>query len=166
MAKSLYDFTVPNVSAKEVKLADYKGKVVLVVNTASQCGFTPQYKDLQEIQQKYEARGFTVLGFPSNDFGGQEPGSNAEIKKFCELKYKTTFPIFAKAPVSGGEIQPVFQWLTKDADPQQQGPVEWNFEKFVIDGDGHLVKRFKSKVKPTDAAVTSVIESTLAAKKS
>lgn len=151
-----HDFKVPNIAGQDFALREYKGKVVLVVNTASKCGYTKQYKGLQELQDEYGSRGFTVLGFPSNDFGKQEPGTNAEIEQFCELNYKTTFPLFSKAPVSGSEIQPLFSWLT-----EKGGPVQWNFEKFLIGRDGKILHRFASKVEPTSKEVLSAIEAAL-----
>ncbi len=161
MAKTLYDFNVPNIDSKEESLKEYKGKVVLVVNTASRCGFTPQYKSLEALHEKYKARGFLVLGFPSNDFGAQEPGTNSDIKKFCDVSYHITFPLYSKAPVTGEKAQPVFAWLTNEADPKQTGPVKWNFEKFLIDKNGKLVKRYPSKVTPEDSAITNEIEALL-----
>ena len=109
---SVYDFKVKTIDGKEASLAEYKGKALLIVNTASECGYTPQYAGLEALYEKYRDRGFTVLGFPSNDFGGQEPGTNAEIKKFCELRYKTTFPLFSKIPVKGAEADPLYKYLT------------------------------------------------------
>lgn len=159
--KSLYDFEVKSIDGSPVKLADYKGKVLMVVNTASRCGFTSQYKDLQDIYAKYQDKGFMVLAFPSNDFLGQEPGSNKDIKDFCETNFNTKFPLFEKGPVKGDAIQPVFRYLTTDANPKMTGSVSWNFEKFVIDRNGQLVGRFKSRVKPSAAEVTKLIESRL-----
>ncbi len=161
MAQTLYDFKVSNIDSKEETLNQYKGKVLLVVNTASRCGYTPQYKSLEALQEKYAGKGFTVLGFPSNDFGAQEPGTNSEIKKFCDVSYHITFPLFSKAPVTGNNAQPVFKWLTTEADSKQTGPVKWNFEKFLIDKHGHLVKRFPSAVEPSDTTLTSQIDALL-----
>lgn len=160
----LYTFKVATIDGQTSTLDAYSGKVLLIVNTASGCGYTPQYKGLQALQVKYAAKGLVVLGFPSNDFGGQEPGTNAEIKKFCSTNYNITFPIFSKAPVSGKDIQPVFKWLTQDADSKLAGPVQWNFEKFIVGRDGQLKKRFKSSVAPDGADLVSVIESELSKK--
>jgi glutathione peroxidase len=143
-----------------VKLSTYKGKALLIVNTASECGYTAQYKGLQAIYDEYRSRGFEVLGFPSNDFGGQEPGSNAEIKDFCERKFKVSFPLFEKNPVSGKQIQPLYSHLTKNA--PTTGEVSWNFEKFLVSKDGRVVGRFKSKVTPESKELTQAIEKALA----
>lgn len=156
---SFYDLKVKSVEGDAVNLSTYKGKVALVVNTASRCGYTTQYKDLQAVFAKYKEQGLVVLGFPSNDFGGQEPGTNDEIKSFCETNFNVKFPLFEKAPVTGKKIQPAFLYLT--ANSKMTGPVEWNFEKFVIDRDGKVVGRFKSKVSPTAKEVLSLLEDKL-----
>jgi len=135
----------------------YKGKVVLVVNVASRCGFTGQYEELEALYRKQKDQGLVILGFPSNDFGGQEPGANDEIKKFCSTKYNVTFPIFAKGPVTGSQIQPVYKHLTVDAGPAMGGPVLWNFEKFLIDRNGRLVNRFRSTTSPASAKITDEV---------
>ncbi len=152
---------IENIEGKQVTLADYQGQVILIVNTASSCGYTPQYNDLEII---YKKQGFAVLGFPSNDFGGQEPSSNQEIKKFCDLKqgkYKISFPLFGKSKVNSEPKNAVFKYLTENANPTLAGPVRWNFEKFLISRNGHLVNRFLSEVKPTSAELTSAIEKEL-----
>jgi glutathione peroxidase len=159
--KNFFDLEATTTEGRAQKFDAYKGKVVVVANTASGCGYTPQYKNLQALNAKYGSKGLVVLGFPSNDFGGQEPGTNKEIKKFCELNYKVDFQIFAKAPVSGDGIQPVFKWLVENRPKDLTGPVEWNFEKFIISKDGRLLKRFRSKVSPEDPSVIAVIESEL-----
>ncbi|MBF0387870.1 MAG: glutathione peroxidase [Candidatus Omnitrophica bacterium] len=146
-------------SGETISLADYKGKVVLIVNTASRCGFTSQYKGLEELYLRYKDSGFVVLAFPANNFMGQEPGSNEEIKSFCELKYKTTFPLFAKTSVKGLDINPLFKYLTEDS--SFKGPVTWNFNKFLIDGSGQVIARFESGVKPLDPEVVAAIEKAL-----
>lgn len=156
-----YGYEVKSIDGTPVKLADYRGKVVMVVNTASRCGFTSQYKDLQEIYAKYQDRGFVVLGFPSNDFLRQEPGTNKEIKEFCETNFNIKFPLFEKGSVKGDEIQPVFRYLTTEADQKMAGSVSWNFEKFVINKNGQLVGRFKSRIKPSSPEVTKLIEDSL-----
>lgn len=153
-------YTVKDINSRDVQLSDYKGKVLLIVNVASKCGFTPQYKQLQEIYDKYRQQGFVVLGFPSNDFAGQEPGSNAEIAEFCSLNYGVTFPMFGKVKVSGKEKEPLFDMLT-DNKNTGYAPVKWNFEKFIIGKDGFVVKRFGSSVKPDNDKILSVLEQEL-----
>ena len=140
---SLYDFIVNDIHGKPVALDRYKGKVVLVVNTASQCGFTPQYKGLEALYEKYQARGLEVLGFPCNQFGAQEPGSEDEIASFCEVNYGVTFPLFAKVDVNGDHAAPVYKYL-KSAKPGLLGTeaIKWNFTKFLVDRDGNVVKRY------------------------
>lgn len=157
-----FDLTTQNMEGKTVSLGQFKGKVALVVNTASQCGFTPQYKDLEALYNKYKSQGFVVLGFPSNDFGSQEPGTNAEIKKFCEAKFKVSFPMFSKNKVLGESKQPVYEFLTKNATPT--GEVSWNFEKFLIDRNGNIVGRYLSKVTPLSGELTQAVEKELAKK--
>lgn len=158
-AKSFYSLEAPGIDGQKVSLSQYAGKTVLVVNTASECGLTPQYKGLQAIYQKYKDQGFEILAFPSNDFGAQEPGANGEIKKFCELKYKTTFPLFSKAEVKGAQKQPVYKYLTEES--PFKGEITWNFEKFLIDAKGQVVARFSPKVEPESKEVTSKIEELL-----
>jgi glutathione peroxidase len=140
----------------------YKGKTLLIVNTASQCGYTSQYEGLQGVYSKFKDKGLVVLGFPSNDFGGQEPGTNSEIKKFCKGRYKVEFPMFAKGAVKGAQQQPLFQYLTKSA--PQPGDIKWNFEKFLIAPNGKIVGRFGSSVAPEDAQLVSAIQGNLPAK--
>ncbi len=158
-AKTFFDLSTTGNDGKPAPLKQFEGKTVLVVNTASKCGYTPQYKGLEAVYEKYRAKGFVVVGFPSNDFGGQEPGTDAEIKKFCDLNYKTTFPLMKKAEVSGEKKQPVFQWLTKET--KFPGEVSWNFEKFVINKKGEVVARFKSATAPEAPELTKAIEQTL-----
>ncbi len=155
---SAYSFKVKNVDGQAIDLAQYKGKVSLIVNTASKCGYTGQYKDLQGLYEKYKAKGFVVLGFPSNDFGGQEPGTNQEIKSFCAVNFKVNFPLFAKAAVTGTNKQPLYHFLTQSGG----GEVDWNFEKFLVDQRGVVVGRFKSKVGPMESELTQKIEAVLA----
>jgi glutathione peroxidase len=156
-----YNFEVKTIDGAAAKLSDYRGKVVMVVNTASRCGFTSQYKELQDVFAKYRDKGFVVLGFPSNDFLGQEPGSNKQIKEFCETNFNIKFPLFEKGPVTGDAIQPLFRYLTKEADSKMSGNVAWNFEKFILSRDGQLVGRFRSLTKPTSGEVTKLIEKSL-----
>lgn len=157
----LYGFKLKGIDGDSVELSKYQGRVLLIVNTASRCGFTPQYEDLQAIYKRYRNQGFEVLAFPSNDFKQQEPGSNKEIKEFCQTNFNTEFPLFAKAEVTTDKIQPLFKYLTNEANSTLQGPILWNFEKFLISRDGKLVARYRSKVKPTDAEVTKEIEQLL-----
>jgi len=161
--QSFYDFKVKSLSGEKVDLKQYKGKVLLVVNTASQCGYTPQYKGLQAIYQKYQGKGFEVLGFPSNDFGKQEPGSSADIKKFCELKYKVTFPMFEKNSVSSKEKQPLYSWLIANEPEHEKSPseVKWNFEKFLISKTGKVIARFRSGTTPESDEIKTAIDKEL-----
>lgn len=157
--KSVLDFTMRDIDGKDVKLKKYKGNVLLVVNVASKCGYTPQYEGLQAIYEKYQSQGFYILGFPANNFGGQEPGTNTEIKEFCESKYKVKFPMFAKISVKGEDQDPLYKFLTeKETNPQFAGDITWNFNKFLVDRDGKIVARFSSKDTPESEAVTSAIE--------
>jgi glutathione peroxidase len=136
--------------------------VVLIVNVASRCGFTPQYAGLEKIYEKYKDRGFVILGFPANNFGGQEPGTNEEIKTFCSSKYNVTFPIYSKISVKGADIHPLYQFLTdKQANPKTGGDIQWNFTKFLVGKDGKVIARFESAVTPESADVTSAIERAL-----
>ncbi|NDD92442.1 glutathione peroxidase [bacterium] len=154
-----------DIEGKMVPLSKYAGNVVLVVNTASQCGFTPQYEGLQKLHARFEKKGFVVLGFPSNDFFGQEPGSNQDIKLFCEKNYRVSFPLFAKARVKGPDKQPVYQFLTEGAQQEFRGEVGWNFEKFLIGRQGKIVARFKSRTAPEDPELVQKIEQALAVRK-
>jgi glutathione peroxidase len=164
-AKSVLDFHMKDIDGKDVDLAAYKGKVLLVVNVASQCGLTPQYKDLEALYEKYKDQGFDVLGFPANEFGKQEPGSNEEIKEFCTTKYKVTFPMFSKIVVKGEGIDPLYGFLTgSDTNPKFAGDITWNFTKFLVNRKGDVIARFEPRVKPSDANVTKAIESAIAEK--
>jgi glutathione peroxidase len=159
------DFKMDGIDGKEVDLGQYKGKVVLLVNVASECGYTPQYKGLQGLHDTYSKAGLVVVGVPSNDFGKQEPGTNARILEFCKGTYKVTFPMLAKVVVKGEGKVPLYQYLTsKDSNPDFAGEVGWNFEKFLIDRKGRVVGRFKSGVEPTSEPVVSAIKKGLAAK--
>ena len=162
-AESLYEIPLKDINGKDTSLKEYKGKVLLIVNVASKCGNTPQYKPLESIYEKYKDKGFLVLGFPSNDFGAQEPGSAAEIKEFCSSKYNVTFPLFEKAPVKGKEKQPLYTALTGKESPFP-GDVKWNFGKFLVGRDGKIVGRFEPKQKPDSEEVTKAIETALASK--
>jgi glutathione peroxidase len=156
----LYDIKLTTIEGKPTSMAAYKGRVVLVVNTASRCGFTGQYEDLQKLHEKYNKRGLSILGFPSNDFMGQEPGDNKEIATACSRDYGVSFDMFDKAPVTGKGIQPLFAWLT-ESNPAHKGGVLWNFEKFVINRRGELVARYRSTTSPSDATVVQVLEKAL-----
>lgn len=161
--KSVLDFTMKSIDGKETKLSDYRGKVLLLVNVASQCGYTPQYEGLQAIYSKYGAQGLVVLGFPANNFGGQEPGTNEEIKQFCTVKYKVSFPMFAKISVKGADIHPLYKFLTsKESDPEFGGDITWNFNKFLVDRDGKIIARFETREKPEGEKVTQAVEKALA----
>ena len=157
---SLYSFTLNSIDGKPLPLADYKGKVILVVNVASRCGFTPQYTALESIYEQYKHHGFVILGFPANNFGGQEPGTNAEIKTFCSAKYNVTFPLYAKVSVKGDDQTPLYKYLTS-ANPSFAGDIKWNFTKFLVDKDGNVVQRFEPAVTPDSKEVTSAIEKQL-----
>ncbi|GMB08212.1 glutathione peroxidase [Thermolongibacillus altinsuensis] len=148
---SIYDFTVKTIRGEEKSMADYKGKVLLIVNTASKCGFTPQYKELQELYDEYKDKGFEVLGFPCNQFGQQEPGTESEIESFCQVNYGVTFPMFAKVDVNGEHAHPLFVYLTEKA-PGIFGTkiIKWNFTKFLVDKNGNVVGRFAPQTKPSD----------------
>jgi glutathione peroxidase len=154
-----YTFPVETSEGTTTNLAPYKGKAVLVINVASKCGFTPQYEGLQKLYETYAKQGLVLLGFPSNDFMGQEPGTNAEIQQFCTLTYGVTFPIFGKVSVKGEKQHPLFVWLTdKTLHPELGGPVSWNFNKFLIDRNGKLIARFGSRTKPDDPELIKAIE--------
>lgn len=161
--KSVYDFTLNSIEGEPTSLAKFRGKVVLLVNVASRCGFTPQYSALQKVYETYQDRNFVIVGIPANNFGGQEPGSNQEIKTFCSTKYNVTFPLLAKVSVKGEDKTPLYQFLTdKSANPQTGGEIQWNFTKFLIGPDGRPVARFEPQVSPDDLQVTSAIEKELA----
>ena len=151
---NLYDFTVSDQADQPVSLQDYKGKVVLIVNTATGCGLTPQYQGLQKLYDKYKDQGFEILDFPCNQFMGQAPGSAEEINTFCTLNYHTTFPRFAKIRVNGKEAEPLFDWLKKEKSGPLGARIEWNFAMFLITGDGQVVDRFSSKTDPLKLEVT------------
>ena len=151
--------TMKTIDGKDVDLGTYQGKVVLIVNVASRCGATPQYSGLQDLYEKYKDKGFVVLGFPANDFGAQEPGSDEQIKEFCSTKYAVSFPMFSKISVKGPEKATLYKVLTETADPS--GDVGWNFEKFLIGKDGTIAGRFKTRVSPDDPELVSAIEAAL-----
>ena len=156
---SIYELHAKNIDGREVSLSDFKGQVLLVVNTASRCGFTPQYKSMEKIYNQYKERGFVVLAFPSNDFR-QELSNNKEIKDFCEVN-EISFPIFAIGKVKGFEKQEVFKYLTEDLNGRSRGEIRWNFEKFLVNREGKLFKRFRSSLDPNQKEITKAIESLL-----
>ncbi len=159
MSDTVYGFAPRNKSGQEVSLEDYRGQVLLIVNTASKCGFTPQFAGLEELYEGYKEQGFTILGFPCNQFGAQDPGSNEEIQEFCQLNYGVSFPMFGKLEVNGSGADPLFKYL-KDAAPGTLGNrIKWNFTKFLINRDGEVVKRYAPTTKPE--AIAADIEALL-----
>lgn len=161
-SKTIYDFTMKSIDGQPLSLGSYSGKVVLLVNVASKCGFTPQYAGLEALYEKYKDRGLVIVGIPANNFAQQEPGTNEEIKKFCSNKYNVTFPMMAKVSVLGDDKAPLYSFLTgKDTDPQFAGDIQWNFTKFLFDRAGKPVARFESPITPDDPKVTSAIEAAL-----
>lgn len=162
-ASSVHEIKINTLEGKPGSLGEYKGKVVLLVNVASQCGLTPQYKGLQALHEKFAAKGFTVVGVPCNDFGAQEPGTSEEIQKFCKENYDVSFPLFEKVHVKGPDQHPLFARLTGPG-AEFPGPVKWNFGKFLIGRDGKVLKRFEPQIKPDSPEVLAAIESALAAK--
>ncbi len=182
MSSQVYDFKVRRIDGSETSLAEHKGSVMLIVNVASKCGLTPQYADLEALHEKYHDRGLVVLGFPANEFAGQEPGSNAEIKEFCETKFGVKFPMYEKIVVRGEGQHPLYKYLTETRPTSKKNPdgqlrptlekhglapkteteIMWNFEKFLVDRNGQIVERFAPDFSPKDSAVTSAIETALA----
>jgi glutathione peroxidase len=159
---NIYDYTQKMLDGKDRPLADYKGKVVLVVNVASECGLTPQYKGLEQLHEKYAGRGLAVLGFPANEFGAQEPGTSEQIQQFCRTQYGVKFDMFAKVKVKGTGIAPLFDYLTnKTSNPAFGGEIQWNFNKFLIGKNGEILGRFEPKVEPTSPEVEQAIEKAL-----
>ncbi len=153
LAASVHDFTMNSIDGKAQPLAAFKGKAVLIVNVASKCGYTPQYKGLEALYQKYKGQGLVIVGVPANNFGAQEPGSDNEIKTFCERNYKVTFPMMSKVSVKGADITPLYAMLTKTG-----GDVKWNFTKFLVGKDGQVLKRFESNVDPESADLIKAVE--------
>lgn len=161
-ASSVYEFTPKSIDGQPAPLAAYKGKVLLIVNVASKCGFTPQYAGLESLYRKYKDQGFVVAGFPANNFGGQEPGSDAEIKTFCSRNYNVSFPMYSKISVKGEDKAPLYEYLTgPSANPATAGDVRWNFTKFLVDKNGKVIARFESKVPPDSPELASAIEKAL-----
>ncbi len=156
---SVYQFELENIDGEPTPLSTYEGKVLLIVNTASECGYTPQYEGLQALYEKYKDDGLVVLGFPANNFGGQEPGTDEEIKQFCRVNYEVGFPMFSKVSVKGDDINPLFDYLTKADNPDFSGEIKWNFEKFLVDKQGNLMHRFRSGVDPqSDELVNAILK--------
>jgi glutathione peroxidase len=161
--KSVFDYTLNTIDGQPAPLSAYKGKVVMLVNVASRCGFTPQYTALEAIYEKYKDRGFVIIGIPANNFGAQEPGTNQEIKTFCQSKYSVTFPMMSKVSVKGDDKTPLYQYLTdKSANPKTGGDIQWNFTKFLVGPDGQIITRFEPAVTPDSPEVTGTIEKALA----
>ena len=161
-ASNVYDFTMNSLEGKPMPLTDFKVKVLLLVNVASSCGYTPQYQGLEALYEKYKGQGLVVLGFPANNFGGQEPGSNAEIKDFCERTYHVKFPMYAKISVKGADKAPFYQFLTSTAaNPSTAGEIQWNFTKFLVDRNGKVIQRFEPAVEPDSREMVAAIEKAL-----
>jgi glutathione peroxidase len=162
MSKTIYDFTAKTIAGEPKSLADYKGKALLIVNVASRCGLTPQYEGLQKLHEEYAAKGLRVLGFPANEFGAQEPGTDDQIAAFCTTNYGVKFEMFAKVKVKGPGIDPLFDYLTNPAtDPGFSGEIKWNFNKFLVGKDGAVLARFEPKIEPTAVEVKQAIEKAL-----
>jgi glutathione peroxidase len=163
MSKSVHDFSAQTIDGKPKNLADYKGKALLIVNVASKCGLTPQYTGLEKLHETYGAKGLAVLGFPANEFGGQEPGTNEQVAEFCTTNYGVKFDMFSKVKVKGPGIDPLFEYLTSAAtNPGFSGDIKWNFNKFLIGRAGQVLARFEPPVEPTSAEVKAAIEKALA----
>ncbi|MBV8709273.1 MAG: glutathione peroxidase [Acidobacteriaceae bacterium] len=158
-AASIYDFTLNSIDSKPVPLSEYKGKVLMLVNVASRCGYTPQYTGLESLYEKYKSQGFVILGIPANNFAGQEPGTNAEIKTFCKSKYAVTFPMMSKISVAGADKTPLYQYLTSNG--KTGGEIQWNFTKFLIGRDGQILARFEPAVTPDDPSLNAAVEKAL-----
>ncbi len=161
-ASSVYEFTMNSIDGQPMPLAKFEGKVMLIVNVASKCGFTPQYEGLEAVYEKYKDQGLVIVGFPANNFMAQEPGTNEEIKTFCSTKYNVKFPLYSKISVKGDDKAPLYQFLTDtSANPKTGGEIKWNFTKFLVDRSGKVIARFESPVKPESPEVTSAIEKAL-----
>jgi glutathione peroxidase len=156
-ASSIHEFNLNSIDGKPAPLSAYKGKIVLVVNVASRCGYTPQYKGLQALYEKYKDQGFVIVGFPANNFGSQEPGTNEEIKTFCSSKYSVSFPMYSKISVTGADKAPLYDYLTSTGG----GEVKWNFTKFLVGRDGKVITRFESKVDPESTDMVGAVEKAL-----
>lgn len=159
--ESVYQYELNSLEGENISLADFEGDVLLIVNTASECGYTPQYEGLQELYETYSEQNFKVLGFPANNFGGQEPGTDEEIAQFCEVNYGVSFPMFSKISVKGEDQHPLFTYLTSAENPDFTGEISWNFEKFLVDRNGNVVRRFKSNVDPMSEELTNAVAENL-----
>jgi glutathione peroxidase len=160
-SKGIIDHTVTSLEGDTVNLADYRGKALLIVNTASKCGYTPQYAGLQELWEKYRDRGLVVIAFPANDFGNQEPGTAKQIRNFCSTNFKVDFPMMSKVATKGRDQAPIYTTLTTETAPDFQGEIRWNFTKFLVDTEGRVVARFESSVDPMSEKITSAVEKVL-----
>jgi len=161
-AASVYDFKLTSIDMESAPLSQFKGKVLMLVNVASRCGYTPQYAGLEALYRKYKDQGFVIVGVPANNFGQQEPGTNSEIKVFCKRKYDVTFPMMAKVSVAGNDIAPLYDYLTdKKINPETGGEIKWNFTKFLIGRDGKILARFEPNVTPEDPALVAAVENAL-----
>jgi len=161
-ASSVYEFTMNSIEGQPLPLAKFEGKVMLIVNVASKCGFTPQYEGLEAVYEKYKEQGFVIVGFPANDFMAQEPGTNEEIKTFCSTRYNVKFPLYSKISVKGEDKAPLYRFLTDtSANPKTGGEIKWNFTKFLVDRNGKVIARFESPLKPESPEVTAAIEKAL-----
>lgn len=159
--ESIYEFPVTDIDGNEMDLSAYAGNVLLIVNTASKCGYTPQYEGLQALYEEFSEEGLVVMGFPANNFMGQEPGTEEDIKQFCTLNYGVTFPMSSKVSVKGDDQDPLFSYLTSAENPDFTGDIKWNFEKFLVDKEGNLVRRFRSGVKPESEEITAAVKELL-----
>ncbi|MFL6299091.1 MAG: glutathione peroxidase [Terriglobales bacterium] len=160
--KGVYDFTLDSIDGQPVSLGSYKGKVLMLVNVASKCGYTPQYTALEATYEKYRDRGLVIVGIPANNFGGQEPGTNQEIKTFCTRNFRVSFPMMSKVSVKGEDTTPLYKYLTgKATDPKNAGEIKWNFTKFLVDRNGNIVSRFEPEVTPDSPQITAAIEQAL-----
>lgn len=159
--ENVYQYEMQTLTGEQVKLEQFKGNVLLIVNTASECGFTGQYSGLQKLYDSYKEEGLVILGFPANNFGGQEPGTDQEILQFCEVNYGVTFPMFSKIEVKGEEIHPLFEYLTSLDTAEESGEIRWNFEKFLIDRNGNLVERFRSRTEPDSDEMIEAVKTYL-----
>ena len=161
-ASGVQDFTMKRIDGKSQTLSDFKGQVMLVVNVASQCGYTPQYEGLEKLYETYKSQGFVITGFPANNFGEQEPGTDTEIQTFCKSKYGVTFPMFSKISVAGPDQAPLYRFLTdRAANPKTGGEIQWNFTKFLVDRDGKVIQRFEPPVEPLSRELIAAVEAAL-----
>jgi len=160
-SETVYQYELNSIDGKNISLSAFEGELLLIVNTASECGYTPQYEGLQELYEEYSDRGFKILGFPANNFGGQEPGSDEEIAQFCQMNYGVTFPMFSKVSVKGDDQHPLFSYLTSADNPDFTGEISWNFEKFLVDRNGNVIRRFKSNVEPMSDELVSAVTQNL-----